>query len=221
MTDMTAVNKGVTLLNDPSLREGDPAVFCVLGIPGGGTTMTARLLEGAGISMGERTSFSAEDIDIAAVLRSPTPNVRKFRTLVARRNAANRRWGFKSPLRHHWNLLSSIGNVRYAVIFRDLVAVGMRSAIDSPDQVLKRMVPILNLQKAILESISSTNRPILLASYEKALLDPETLATQMLIFAGAEETPAKIAELKAIIQPNEPRYVAEHQRLRQTLEQRR
>ena len=191
---MTALNRGVALLNDQPLEDDEPAVFCVLGTGGGGTTMTSRLLEAAGVFMGEGLAFSAEDLEFAAILRSERPDRSKFEGLIARRNAEHRRWGFKSPLRHHWSLLSGIANVRFVTIFRDIVAIGMRSEIDSPDRVLKSMTPIINLQKSILDSITSTSRPLLLISYEKALMAPEVVSTHLLGFSGIAESETSVGE---------------------------
>jgi hypothetical protein len=203
------LNKGVVLLNDPPLAEDERAVFCVLGTAGGGTTMTARLLEAAGIFMGgRRAGFNAEDPLFAQLLKAARPDAAAFRDLVARRNAAHRRWGFKAPLRFHPELLSRIGNVRYVVVFRDPVAAGLRTVMSSGARPLRAMKIINARQKLLFDFLARSDRPTLILSYEKALTNPDEIARALLSFTGTEKTAQHLAAMAAIVQPNEPTYVA-------------
>ncbi|HET9070177.1 MAG TPA: hypothetical protein VFN28_16170, partial [Amaricoccus sp.] len=70
---MTGLNTGIALLNPRPLADDEPAVFCVLGTGGGGTSMTARLLEAAGVFMGENLDYNAEDPRFALLLKNPEP----------------------------------------------------------------------------------------------------------------------------------------------------
>jgi hypothetical protein len=205
---MTVLNPGVALLNHRPLHADEPAVFCVLGTAGGGTSMTARLLEAAGIFMGENLKYNAEDPQFVRLLKDEKPDGAVFRKLIAQRNAAHRRWGFKSPFRFHWDLVSQIANVRYVVVFRDILAAGTRSTMASGANPLATMSTILSIQKDIVTSISSSRRPILMFSYEKALSTPSIVLESILEFAGAEASESAIVRLKGIVSPNDPIYVA-------------
>lgn len=205
---MTDLNKGYVFLNERPLGDDERAVFCVLGTAGGGTTMTARLLEAAGIFMGARMAFNAEDPQFARLLKEISPDQAAFRELVARRSAARPRWGFKAPFRFHRTLLSEIENVRYVTIFRDVLAAGVRTMMSGGARPVPAMSGINARQKELLAFMAVTNRPTLVLSYEKALTAPEEIARAVLAFTGTAETDDLVAQMKTIVQPNEPTYVA-------------
>ena len=203
------LNKGHVVLNDRPLGDDEPAVFCVLGIPGGGTTMTARLLAAAGVSMGgPKMGFNAEDPRFVRLLKEAAPDEAAFLDLVRRRSAGHRRWGFKAPLRLHPRLLSQVENVRYVTIFRDVLATGLRTVLSSGAPPLQAMAVINLQQKTLLNFIAATDRPNLVLSYEKTLTAPRGVAHALLAFTGAAATAPQLNQLRAIIEPNEPTYVA-------------
>ena len=204
-----ARNKGVVLLNPRPLAATDRAVFCVLGTAGGGTTMTARLLEAAGIFMGgSRSGFNAEDPLFAKLLRDPNPDPAAFRDLVRRSDAARLRWGFKAPLRFHPELLSGVENIHYVLVFRDPLATGLRTVMSSGARPIRAIQIVHARQKLLLDFAARSNRPMLIFSYEKALTSPEGIARALLAFTGAAESAPVLARMEAIVQPDEPTYVA-------------
>lgn len=205
---VSALNQGFYIINESKLGPGDRAVFCVLGMPRGGTTMAARLLEAAGVSMGGDLPVTAEDPQFAALLKEPKPDQEEFTRLLAERKARYQRWGFKAPYRNHWQLLGSIENVRFLVVFRDVLAVANRNRISADADLVANMRDNLRLQAAILDFIAAGEHPALLFSYEKAILTPDPVCSAILEFAGVERSDSAISKLTHVIQPNEPAYVA-------------
>lgn len=204
---MSTKNDGILFLHRQPLQPDELAVFCVLGLPGGGTTMTSRLLEASGVFMGGSMPFNAEDPEFARLLKEQNPDRAQFYDLVAKRNESYRRWGFKAPFRYHWDLLAEIDNVRYVTVFRDLLAVANRTTIAAGVDSMKSLNANLGLQRRILDFVASTDRPQLLYSYEKALLSPEEISEAILQFVGVGNSDVTVSTLVSMVQPNEPVYV--------------
>ncbi|RJF89472.1 hypothetical protein D3874_22920 [Oleomonas cavernae] len=201
-------NTGIAVLNPEAMRPGEAAVYCVLGLPRGGTTMTAKLLQEAGVFMGVNMPVTAEDPDFAKLLKEETPDTRKFRDLVAKRHATYTKWGFKAPYRNHWSLLSSVENIRFVVVFRDMLSIANRNKISVDANLLASLRSNIFLQKTIVDFIGSCKRPALLFSYEKALLSPIDISKSLLDFVETPCSDEAMSALLAVIQPDEPKYVA-------------
>jgi hypothetical protein len=204
---LTTLNTGIVLLNDRPLGRDEPAAFCVLGMPRGGTTMTALLLQQAGVFIGANLPVTAEDPLFAGILRERKPDARKFRAAVERRSAEHARWGFKAPFRNHWPLLASIDNVRFVCVFRDVLAVANRNRISVDADLLANMRANLALELEIVSFIAGNRSPMMLISYEKALLDPAGLAKAVADFCGVDVNDDVLGRIAAVIEPNEKSYV--------------
>jgi hypothetical protein len=169
--------------------------------------MAARLLEATGVHMGERLSVTAEDPDFSHLLKDPQPDERIFEELVRKRSSTYKRWGFKAPFRYHWELLVNIRDVRYLVVFRDVLAVANRNKISVDTDVLRGMQANLALEMRIVAFLAKSSRPALLFSYEKAALFPKEVSGAVLGFAGSVASELAVKELCQVIQPNELEYV--------------
>src|SRR4051794_24481188 len=94
------LNTGFILLNKANLTPEQAAAICVIGMPRGGTTMAAKLLEAAGVFMGESLPVTAEDPEFAQLLMGTNPDEALFKRLVTQRGSMFSRWGFKAPFRY-------------------------------------------------------------------------------------------------------------------------
>lgn len=202
------LNSGVFVLNDSGDAPVERTAFCVLGRPRGGTTMASRMLEAAGVFMGENMPVTAEDPEFAELLKDANPDPAAFNALVEKRNAAHSRWGFKAPFRHHWDLLDRLENVRFLVVFRDVLAVANRNRISANAELVTSMLANIELERKIVDYVARSTRPSLLFSYEKALIFPDEVCRAVLDFVGAEVTETRLAGMRDIVQPSEPTYVA-------------
>ena len=169
--------------------------------------MTAKLLQGAGVFMGENMPVTAEDPQFAHLLRDVRPNQKLLKNLVEERNSAHRRWGFKAPFRNHWDFLATLDRARFVVVFRDVLAVANRNRISAEAELLPSMLANIELERNILKFVSATKQPVMLFSYEKALIAPREVSVAMLDFVGMPKHDVAVENLVKIIQPNEPAYV--------------
>jgi hypothetical protein len=207
---MPTINTGFTRLNDFARTPTQSEAFCVLGLPRGGTTMTARLVEAAGVFIGDNLPVTAEDPEFVRILKEVRPDHQAFREAVAKREVAHRLWGFKAPFRNHWDLLETLNNVRFIAVFRDLFAVANRNHISVDADITASMAANGSLCQEIIRFVGKTRHPVFLFSYEKALLSPAALSKALAEFIGNEATEETLAKMTAIIQPNEARYVSAH-----------
>lgn len=204
---MVAFNSGYVVLNADA-RASKPRVFCVLGMPRGGTTMTARLLSASGVFMGENLPVTHEDPEFAELLKVPSPDRSRFLELVKGRSLIHRNWGFKAPYRFHPRLLEMIPDVGFVVVIRDVVAIGVRNSISTSVDALDSIVANMNLQRELLGFAQFTKAPVFLFSYEKAVVSPEIIARGLIDFIGAEPSDKVRRKLTSVIQPNEIAYAA-------------
>ncbi|MFT3988306.1 hypothetical protein [Aestuariivirga sp.] len=208
-----AANEGFFVENAAPLTDGARAAFCVLGMPRGGTTMTAKLLQAAGIFMGQSLPVTAEDPDFAKLLKDKAPDRGEFDALLATRFGAHRRWGFKAPYKNHWDLLDAIPDSRFVVVFRDVLAVANRNRISTSADLLSNMAANLALQTQLARFIAKSGRPVFMFSYEKAVLEPQPIITALQDFCGAGSNAATRAAMMAVIRPNDSEYAEVMDRL--------
>lgn len=208
---MAKLNDGFVFTNEHKLRPDEPASFCVLGMPRGGTTMCARMLAASGVFMGSDLPVNAEDPAFARLLKEKRPKRDAFLELVRERTANHRRWGFKAPYRNHWDLLDELPAVRFLVIFRDVLAVANRNRISVGANTIKSIQANLALQKDIVRFLAGSRHPQLLISYEKALVAPDKIAAAVLRYAGSEAAQGTTDKVVSVIRPNDTDYVTSGQ----------
>lgn len=204
---MSFINAGYVVLNEAPLAPSDKAAFCILGLPRGGTTMTAKLVQAAGISIGERLPVTAEDPEFASLLQLAIPDQREFGHLVTRRFEQHLRWGFKAPYRNHWELLRKIPHVRFVIVYRDTLAVANRNRISANADLLPSMLSNITREGEITKFAASVTSPIFMFSYEKALVEPDPVVDGLMAFCGAEKSEARQAEMKKAIRPADMEYI--------------
>jgi|GEM_PF-7026845 len=169
--------------------------------------MTAKLLQAAGIFMGEQLPVTAEDPEFARLLKASSPEAAEFQALLALRAKAHRRWGFKAPYKNHWQLLGSMPDARFVVVFRDVLAVANRNRISASADLLGNMSANLALQSQLLRFISGIPNPVFMFSYEKAVLDPAPVVEALAEFCGCAGDPSARAAMMSVIRPNDTEYL--------------
>ncbi|MEA5400713.1 hypothetical protein VB734_11760 [Synechococcus sp. BA-124 BA4] len=142
--------------------------------------MLAAVLQAAGISMGEQTATGThEDQQLAALLQQRRR--RELQRLIRQRDDAYALWGFKLPSRQilEHSLFRMLKRPYLVVIFRDILAIAGRRQVSRGEQLMGQLTQSLSEYHRLLEFLKKIDIPCLLISYEKALLNPDTLIDQL------------------------------------------
>ena len=206
------INTGVIVRRLRPAISGGPAgrTLIVTGIARSGTSMVASVLRQAGVFMGEfLREVVVEDAQMLELLR--TRRMDALRRLIGERDAAHPVWGFKLPNLHAYlrhDELALFRNPHLILIFRDPVAVAVRSAMSEHYDMLEALAGATTAQDGLLHVVRRTDCPVLLLSYEKALITPHTVIESLLAFCGIAVPQQDRARLVAEVQPNRPEYLA-------------
>lgn len=174
-------------------RTRGPATLIVSGIARGGTSMAAQALQRAGVFMGELVDdIVFEDIEFGALIEGG--DLAGLDTAIARRDRVHRRWGFKRP-----NLFETLAPEqlrrfrapRLVLMVRDPVAIAQRNVIANLDDAAVALQEATERFSRLVGFALAAPCPVLLASYEKAVLFPEAFVDALLSLAGLQPEPAR------------------------------
>ena len=197
-------NDGVIELN--ASPPGEHIAVVVIGLGRSGTSMVARLLDIAGISMGERKDpRSYEDNDFVDAMRDGRPE--DMQRLIFQRGADHRRWGFKTTSGIGIGPLNTviIPHGRMIVMVRDPIAVAGRHAIEHAVSAAANLSSFAHGAAMTLDWALSQTMPVLLVSYEKAITRPEALLSRLWQFCDIRDDTSSYVSL---VQPGHPEYFA-------------
>ncbi len=177
---------GVLYMNSEQRLTENRFSVIVLGTPQGGTTMIARVLHALGVFIGNDLQAVYEDPEIiqafADYYRDQCYDMTSLQTLIASRNEQYDVWGWKYPTQP-WPELYELHNApRYLLIQRDVAAIAARRAARMPAAPTNMLGSIMTLQQQLIDFAVECGRPVMLASYEKALLKPKELVEQIVDF---------------------------------------
>jgi len=197
---MSNKNTGYGILNGDAAGLACKTVL-VLGIGRGGTSMAAGTLSKLGVYMGEQLSSRYQD---SALLDCINRNDKKqAKKIIRERNEKYPVWGIKKLQLWRWDTL--FREPVYVVIFRDLFATANRRVTLFNISLLSEMFKILGLNFLLLVFLRLSRRPVLIASYEKALLYPDEFVTGLSLFLGIDD-PDKHTEAVRFINPSPAEY---------------
>ncbi len=203
------VNRGFIVRAGSRPPDGGGSTIIVSGVARSGTTMLAGMLREAGLHMG---TFLAdvvhEDRQLLAILQSGQRQL--LVSAIAERNAAHQDWGFKIPNLHaylHLADLARFRNPRIVLIFRDPVAVAVRNAISEMFDEFSTLAETAAAELAVVEFARAADCPLLLVSYEKALIFPEMLVDAIAAFCSLQPDEAQRARMIELVQPNPDGYL--------------
>ena len=185
LNDMSLDNDGICLLN-LNLTPPSPGTYVVLGAPRGGTSMLSGALHISGVPMGE-TLTAATYEDTALIRAISTHNIDHVKTLIKRREQQHLQWGWKQPKDFEYffrEVMPLLACPRLLVVFRDLMAVGNRNRISAGSDLFQSMRATSGAYSAIIAGLAAVQCPIMLLSYEKALLRPAVVVEALLEFTG-------------------------------------
>lgn len=187
--------------------------FVVLGVARGGTSMVAQALHAIGVPMGKKLSAVYEDMEICAPMEAG--DLSAVREVILSKNEAHPKWGFKRPgaVKYVNQYLSQLRNPRFVVVFRDIFAITNRNRLSV------KQLPLLGLKSAaqqyveLVEFCERQSVPMLLVSYEKALLDKVAFVHALAKFAGVDGA-ANLEHGLGAIAPGNDQYLDEARSLR-------
>jgi hypothetical protein len=145
--------------------------------------MVSRALLELGLPMGNSLSaMSLEDEEFREIAKRR--DWASFQRLCAVRNSTHPKWGLKLPqLRSRLPKIERwMRNPRFIVTFRDLLAIASRR--QAGDHVFQDLQHCAAEYSKLAEMISLSKSPILLVSYEKALLNPGRFVSALQEFCG-------------------------------------
>ena len=202
------------LLNDGLITNNPPSpdttrTIAVSGVARSGTSMVAQLLGMAGVFMGEDLDDVVfEDHAVADAFDSA--GLDRLERLIASRNEQGEVWGFKRPHLFHRNgpeLQAMFRNPRFIVTFRDPVAVARRNGIsEHVETALALRTAAEDIQRCIDFALALTC-PVLLVSYEKALLRPAALVDALARFCSLEVASEQRTRMVAAVKADRDEYV--------------
>ncbi|MDO9103830.1 MAG: hypothetical protein Q7U57_02590 [Methylovulum sp.] len=197
---MNNKNTGFTVLNGDAAQLPHKTVL-VLGIGRGGTSMAAGVLSKLGVYMGDQLNSRYQDSSLLDCINRK--DKKQAQKIIAERNRLYPVWGIKKLRLWRWDKLFRAPV--YVVVFRDLCATANRRVTLFNTSLLSEMFKVLGLNFLLLVFLRLSKRPILIASYEKALLNPEDFVTNLSSFLGIDD-PEKFTAAVQFINPSPSEY---------------
>ena len=204
-------NPGIYVLN--KIKRHKEKTVIVLGIARSGTTMLAEILSSIGIFMGEKLGVVKEDIELANAIEKK--DLEKAKRLINIRNKNYNMWGWKRPeafeYYHLWKGL--FRNPYIIIIFRDPLSVALRNMksmnLDLMEGLNFYKIKLFKLIDFI-EKVNRENIPIMLISYEKALLNSREFLEALFDFLDLNDDKGSLFN-KALsaINPSPEKYLDE------------
>src|SRR6185312_16242886 len=149
------LNFGIIVIGADGRAAGraNPKTFVMSGVARSGTTLVAGLMRRAGVFLGDPLhEVVLEDAQILELLR--TRSMAALQQVIARRNAAHAVWGFKLPNLHAFLRTEELALFRsphLILVFRDPVAVTVRSAISERYQVMEELASTAAAQQSMVQ----------------------------------------------------------------------
>ena len=181
----------------------------IVGVPRGGTTMVAAVVDALGIDLGPRKDLAkANTFEDQGMVQA---DIGLRLSYIHQRNGEREIWGWKYPtaISTTKSLFFALRFPRVIMVFRDVMA-----SVDSEmrfDEVKKTkparlfsdlMEATLNWWQTNREFVTRTTYPVLLVSYERALQVPDVFVHELGAFLGIEPTHDQLLEALARINPH-------------------
>lgn len=200
---MNNENIGFETLNGNAADLPEKTVL-VVGVGRGGTSMVAGVLSKLGIYMGEKLSSRYQDQSLLDCMNRN--DKKQAKTIIQERNQKFSIWGMKKLRLWRWNKL--FREPVYIFIFRDIVATANRRVMLFEVSLLSEMFKILARNMLYVLFLRLTKRPVLIVSYEKALVYPYDFVEKLSHFLALENDPEKFTEAVNFIAPSPSEYTS-------------
>ena len=176
----------------------------VTGVPGGGTTCIARVVNALGVPMATDTLAAMEDVEFNDHIVNGRWSQVEEKILAMNRNYPQG-WGFKRPLLfgHLWDRFDLFESPRLIYVMRDAVSV-QASIQRQGHQSEDGLILVAEEQVRMAHLIPTVVIPYLFVSYEAMMTRTNKTVQIIASFLGAGESKLTTAESEVIL--NDPRY---------------
>lgn len=174
------VDENATRALPDFVADSEKKTIVVFGVPRGGTTMVAGLVQRAGVYMGDDLPVNLEDQNFCG------KDLEFMKKIVGERNSQHDSWGWKFPRAANYlkDLESDLRNPYYVCVWRDIFSAATRG-IKNGSTPIDSLGLVHKIQEKNLQFISSTKKPVLLLSYEKSTKDPLKAFSEIRDFTGS------------------------------------
>jgi len=184
------INKGVIISNIHDQANKSQKTVVIMGVARSGTSMAAQVVKDLGIEMGgNKSSVYNERKDVYSLLEED--KIAEFDALVTQQNDQYDLWGWKRPRSVEYvdRFEERIRNPHYIIPFRDYVSIAVRNnmAINTDPQT-NLIDTHVNRYSKVIEFVQQNEQPILLFSYEKAVIYPRYFVSQIAQFLGVSDS---------------------------------
>jgi hypothetical protein len=207
------LNKGVIVKPaEPAGNRSESAgrTIIVTGLHRSGTSLVASILRHAGLFIGaEINDVVYEDEEIARILASR--DAAALKRIIDERYHEYRSWGFKQPMLCRdldANQLALFNDPRVIVTFRDPVSMSVRTSLSEYQHPLHALGEAMDDLNAMMAFIAKLRCPVLLLSYEKALMFSHDFVDAIMQFCDIPRNAVLRERLISAIEPNRPSYIA-------------
>ncbi len=219
----TMINRGVLAWNADGQRgggeradrergvgkRGGGRTFIVTGQQRSGTSLVAAVLRQVGVFMGTEINDEVhEDEAMGKILLARDRD--GLRRIIGERDAGFGTWGFKFPMLSDVLApadLALFSNPHVIVPMRDPVAVAVRRTLSEYHRPAAALRDAADDLAAMVEFVEQLNCPLLLLSYEKALMFPADFVDAVLRFGDLPRGVALCERLIGLIEPNRKDYI--------------
>lgn len=184
--------------------------FIVSGLARSGTSMVAQVLQGAGVFMGdELDDVVFEDHEFSLLFSETNYSQNRLQTLARGRDQRHAIWGFKRPHLHveGSHLIELFRNPFVILMVRDPVAIASRNAIAEQVDASISLADATGDLYHLLRYADSLCCPVLLMSYEIAVMQPDLFLDRLLKFCGLDVPNQTRGQLLKFIEPDRPQYI--------------
>lgn len=200
------INDGVLVLNEKIGIQAQRTLI-VLGAPRGGTSMATGVLHHLGVYMGSDLRATFEDSHLSSLILQGRNE--ELKQAIIERNRIHHDWGCKFPGPSGLKVLPEISavlrNPFFLVVYRDVFAIANRNSISASWDLFANMKSTLDYYIELWAFLASNKAPVMLISYEKAMLNPAMFVEKLsnVLGIGREHC----ANAIAFIEPNKPAYL--------------
>lgn len=196
-------NSGIGVLNDAPIDKH--ATIIIVGVPRSGTTMVAKTLGALGVYLGaDLNEPIQEDLLLAKAIEDSPADIA---LVVEAYNSAHDVWAFKRPTAYQALDASWFRNPRFIIPFRDPVAIAKREEISMAFDFRDQLRRAAEWSGDLADFALLQTAPLMLVSYEKALLQPDRFVDELVRFCGVETDEPTRRAASMVVKPSPADYI--------------
>lgn len=207
-TENDYINFGISIINNKSNEELNKTVI-VLGLGRSGTSMIAGILDKIGVFMGnKKDDIVYEDLEFTYLLEE-SGSSSAIKAFISRQNTEYSIWGWKRPKAIHYidRFMHLLRNPYFIIPFRDLLSIATRNVISMNMDPLRALNHGNNELQLLLRFINCTSFPVMMVSYEKAMLNKHLLIERTVSFLNLTVSHEQKESAIKFIQRDRPEYL--------------